>query len=132
MISVIHPSSSHFPAMGPVAGARVPFAHPGHSHPGFPGNTGFAVSSTTNHTTGSNPAMNSYSHQLMMAAKAGEQISDFYRRRDSGYTHHVSNSNYHHIQQAQTSSQTLQQSYINPDTIEYRLLLVCQINVQGN
>jgi len=95
--------------MGPVAGARVPFAHPGHSHPGFPGNTGFAVSSTTNHTTGSNPAMNSYSHQLMMAAKAGEQISDLYRRRDSGYTHHVSNSNYHHIPQA-TAAPQVQQS----------------------
>jgi len=83
--------------MGPVAGARVPsFAHPG-SHPGI-GHTGFAaVSSTTSTTAGSNPAMTNYGHQLMMAAKAGEQISDLYRRRDSGYTHHVSNSNYHHI-----------------------------------
>jgi len=93
MISVIHPSSSHFPAMGPVAGARVPFAHPG-SYPEI-GHTGFAVN--TRSTTGSNPAMTNYGHQLMMAAKAGEQISDLYRRRDSGYTHHVSNSNYHHI-----------------------------------
>jgi len=92
MISVIHPSSSHFPAMGPVAGPRVPFAHPG-PHPGM--HTGFAVSTTS--TGSNNPAMTNYGHQLMMAAKAGEQISDLYRRRDSGYTHHVSNSNYHHI-----------------------------------
>merc|ERR1739844_467720 len=67
--------------------------------------TGFAVSTTT----GSNPAMTNYGHQLMMAAKAGEQISDLYRRRDSGYTHHVSNSNYHHIPQA-TAAPQVQQS----------------------
>jgi hypothetical protein len=114
MISVIHPSSSHFPGMGPagVSGARVPFAHPG--HPGHPGlHTGFAVNTTS---TGSNPAMTNYGHQLIMAAKAGEQISEAYRRQDSGYTHHVSNSQYHHIPPAaqhqvpQVQQQTQQQS----------------------
>lgn len=69
MISVIHPSS-HF------QGARVPPSlQPMPMHGAY--QTGQI-----------------YGHQLMMAAKAGEQISDLYRRRDSGYTHHVSNSDY--------------------------------------
>ena len=114
MISVIHPSSSHFPAMGPgsVAGARVPFAHPGLPHPGSM-HSGFTVSSSAA-TTGSNPAMANYGHQLMMAAKAGEQISDLYRRRDSGYTHHVSNSNYHHIPTTGTATPQVQVRGSNP------------------
>lgn len=77
---MIHPSS-HF--MG-GAGARVP--------PSFAPAQGMMPSNSagfTNMPTG--PTMANYGHQLMMA-KAGDPISSLYRRQDSGYTHHVSNS----------------------------------------
>ena len=78
MISVIHPGSAH---LG-VGGSRVPQFGPQMTH-----------SSMGAYPTGQS-AVVSYGHQLMMAAKAGEQISDLYRRRDSGYTHHVSTPTY--------------------------------------
>ena len=80
MISVIQPGSSHL-AMGSMggAGARVPTTF--QTNPlGLP--MGYHHGQTGQ----------SYGQQLMMAAKAGQQISDLYRRSDSGYTHHVSNS----------------------------------------
>lgn len=101
MISVIHPSS-HF--MG-GAGARVP--------PSFPAQGMMASNSAgfTNMATG--PTMSNYGHQLMMA-KASEPIS--YRRLDSGYTHHVSNSSSgdYQLRPAQarsSSSRSLSTSY---------------------
>ena len=65
MISVIHPTSHFGPSAGAVGGSRVP------AFPGFTGQTA-----------------------LMQTASSHDQISDLYRRRGSGYTHHVSNSSW--------------------------------------
>ena len=67
MISVIHPTSHFGPSAGAVGGSRVP------AFPGF--------------TTGQTALMQT-------ASSSHDQISDLYRRRSSGYTHHVSNSSW--------------------------------------
>ena len=65
MIYEIHPTSHFGPSAGAVGGSRVP------AFPGFTGQTA-----------------------LMQTASSHDQISDLYRRRGSGYTHHVSNSSW--------------------------------------
>ena len=87
MISVIHPSS-HASSFG---GARVPptaSASGALYTAGPPSMQGYAGMSTGQGSI-PNTMHQMASYQLMMAAKAGEQISELYRRRsDSGYTHY--------------------------------------------